>query len=593
MLPTALPSPLPSAAPPFARAPQTAAGGPFAALRAAWRTPRSPRAAALLLAAWLVVVAHRPLWALLGRLAGQGEMGDNALWLAPGIGLLVFGVTAIFLLLFAWPRVFKPAAAALLLLAGSVQYYMVAFGIVVDPGMVANVLQTNMTEVRDQFGWGLIGQWLLVAGLPLCWLLPMRFPAERPVARLLRHGLLLGLMVGLTTAGALGLYRQVAPLMRNHMELRFMMNPVNPVLSTLQTVTRPWRKHGGAPLVHITAGTALGPSYAAAGTAPAVRPPLFLLVVGETARADHFGLNGYERDTTPELARRGVTSFTAVRSCGTNTLHSVPCMFSPLGKAGWEARTAEHENLTDVLQAAGLAVLWLDNQAGCKGVCDRIPHASTADAFAPAAAAAAALCHDGECLDEVMLAGLDERIAALPAERRARGVVVVMHQMGSHGPAYWRRSAPENKRFQPECATHALAQCDHQALINVYDNSIAETDRFLARTIDWLGARRDRHTVGMLYLSDHGESLGEYGLFLHGMPYALAPDVQKHVPMVLWLDAPFAARTGTDAACVGAGREAALTHDNLYPTVLGLLDVRTPTYRRPLDAFAACRPQTG
>ena len=537
--------------------------------------PRSPRTVALLLAVWIVGVGNLATWRLLGTLAARGEMGPGPALPMAGLAVVGVGITFALLLLFAWPKVLKPAALLLLVLAGVVQHYMLAYGIVVDSSMVANALQTNTHETLDLLGWGLAGQVLLVAGLPALWLRWVRLAPVGAWGQVWRNALVLALAVGATAGALVGMYRELAPLVRNNMELRFMLNPFSAVSSTVSTVTKPLRQRK-TQLVSITAGATLGPSYAAVATS-APKPPLFVVVVGETARADHLALNGYPRDTTPELARRGVTSFTGVRSCGTNTLASVPCMFSSLGKAGYEARKAEHENLLDVLQAAGLAVLWIDNQNDCKGVCQRVPNALTHDTFAPAAQAAAALCRDGECLDEVMLASLDERIAALPAERRAKGVVLVMHQLGSHGPAYYRRSSAASKRFLPECNTHALADCDHQALLNVYDNSIVETDRFLARTIDWLHGQSARHATGLLYVSDHGESLGEYGLFLHGVPYAFAPDEQKHVPMVLWLDDGLARRAQLGRQCVTAGRDRPLTHDYLYHRVLGTLVVQTPT----------------
>jgi lipid A ethanolaminephosphotransferase len=560
-------------------------------LRNAFTRPRSPRTVALLLALWLTTVGNLTLWRALYRLAQGGELGPRPLWLPLGGATVVLGATAALLVLLAWPRVFKIGALLLLVVAAGAQHYMLTYGIVIDPSMVGNVLQTNATEARDLLGWGLLGQLLLVAGLPAIWLTRLRLRPAGAWGHLWRNTVLFVLLLAATAGAAFGIYRELAPLMRNHTQLRYMINPLASVTSTIVATTKPWRQRGAGPLTLITAGTQLGPSYAAAGAA--ARPPLFVLVVGETARADHFGLNGYERDTTPELARRGVTSFTNVHSCGTNTLASVPCMFSPLGKSDYERRKTESETLMDVLQAAGLAVLWLDNQAGCKGVCERVPNASTGDAYPPAAEAAARLCSDGECLDDVMLAGLDQRIAALPAERRARGVVLVMHQMGSHGPAYHRRSSPAAKRFMPECTNHALDQCEHDALINAYDNSIAETDRFLAHTIDWLQAQRDHYATGMLYLSDHGESLGEYGIYLHGLPYAFAPEVQKHVPMVLWMADAFARRNNTNRACLTAERSSALTHDNLYHSILGLMDVQTPTYQAGLDAFAKCRAVAG
>ena len=93
----------------------------------------------------------------------------------------------------------------------------------------------------------------------------------------------------------------------------------------------------------------------------------------------------------------------------------------------------------------------------------------------------------------------------------------------------------------------------------------------------------------MLYVSDHGESLGEYGVFLHGLPYPLAPEAQKHVPMIAWLGDDIARRGDIDRACMSGRLDAKLSHDHLYHSVLGLLDVATPTYRSDLDIWGACR----
>ena len=554
-------------------------------LRTAWSAPRSHLQAALLLAGWLTVFGNLALWGRLVHLVQQGSLPQQTALTLLVIVAAVAAITTALLVLLAWPRVFKPAAILLLLVAATVQHMMLAYGAVIDQGMVRNALQTDFTEMRDQLSPGLVLQWLLVAGMPAVWLLPLRLLPASPLRRIATNGMVAGLSLVLATGGVMGIYGTLAPLVRNHMELRFMLNPTVPLLSAIAAVGKPLLRSGKAgALVPITAGAALGPTYSQKGL-----PPLMVVVVGETARADHFSLNGYGRDTNPQLAKHGdLISFGDVRSCGTSTLASVPCMFSSLGKAGYESQKADHENLLDVLQAAGLAVLWIDNQAGCKGVCDRVPHVSTAQAFAPADALRSQLCSDGDCLDRLMLAGLDERIAALPAERRQKGVVLVMHQMGSHGPAYYRRSAADTKSFGPECRTHELAQCASDTVINAFDNSIRETDRFLADTLAWLG-RQQAYAPGLLYVSDHGESLGEYGLYLHGVPYAFAPDTQKHVPMVVWLGHALARRSAVSTSCLRQHRGDALTHDNLYPTLLGLLDVQTPTYRMALDAFTPCR----
>jgi lipid A ethanolaminephosphotransferase len=201
----------------------------------------------------------------------------------------------------------------------------------------------------------------------------------------------------------------------------------------------------------------------------------------------------------------------------------------------------------------------------------------------------AQLCPDGECFDEIMLKQLDQRIAALPAEARARGVLVVMHQMGSHGPAYFKRTPPAFKRFMPECSTNVLQDCGAEQLTNAYDNTIAYTDHFLAAGIAWLRQREALNHTAMIYVSDHGESLGENNLYLHGLPYAIAPDVQKRVPWITWLSPGFAQQQGLDLACLKDRGEVAISHDHYFHSVLGLLDVQTGSYLAPLDAYAACR----
>lgn len=538
----------------------------------------SPQLVAVVLSAWLATVGNLALWHKLGQIA---DLSDPHGVLRLQIGGLVFLATLAFFSLLAWPRFMKPVWALALVVAACAQHFMLEYGIFIDTGMVLSATQTNASEARDLLSWHLLANVLLVAGLPLTWLL--RVPLQtRGAWRNAGHtGVLLAFSVAALLGGMMATYRELAPLTRNHKELRYLINPLSTVVAAGTAVLKPMFKRS-RPFVPISAGAMLGASYAGQAL-----PALFVLVVGETARADHFALNGYARNTTPELAARDVLSWRNVHSCGTHTLASVPCMFSHLGKEKFEQRSADYESLLDVLQAAGLAVLWIDNQAGCKGVCDRVASASTSDA--QRTPEGQTLCRDDECLDEMMLQGLDERLARLPEDQRRKGVVLVMHQMGSHGPAYYRRSTPDTKRFQPECTSHALADCRPEALINAYDNSIAYTDHFLAKTIDWLQQRKSRHDVGMLYLSDHGESLGEYGLFLHGVPYAVAPEVQKHVPMVLW-PGSLLARRDVDAQCLKGGLDIALTHDNLYHTVLGALDVRTPTYQRGLDAFALCRP---
>jgi lipid A ethanolaminephosphotransferase len=368
--------------------------------------------------------------------------------------------------------------------------------------------------------------------------------------------------------------------MRNQKHVRYLLNPLNSLYAIGQIATKPLR-HGPQPLQAIGQDAKLGASYASNS-----KPPLLMIVVGETARAANFSFNGYTRQTTPQMAKIAQTDnfvyWKDAWSCGTNTAASLPCMFSHLGKEAFEDSKARHEGLLDILQRAGLAVLWLDNQSGCKGVCDRVANASTAQSKVPQH------CSTGECHDLVMLHDLDARIAALPADQRAKGVVVVMHQMGSHGPAYFKRVPPEFKTFQPECITNNLSECTREQITNSYDNTLLYTDQLLASSISWLKSKEPSSRSAMIYVSDHGESLGEKGIYLHGLPYAIAPDEQKHIPWLNWFSSEFAATKKLDVACLQQNASQRITHDNLFHSVLGLLDIKTSLHNPKLDVYAPC-----
>ncbi|MDM7942005.1 MAG: phosphoethanolamine--lipid A transferase [Hydrogenophaga sp.] len=543
--------------------------------RPTWR----PATAVWLLSLWLAVAGNLPLWLRVNELAGSTA---QRLALLGGFGVVVLGITAGLLSLLAWPRVFRPVATALVLVTAFNTHFMLQYGAVIDPTMLANVVQTDVREVRDLMSWDLPITLLLVAGLPLwaIWRRPLALRRWLPQTGRNALGAFVGLVA--VVAATLLTYQDLASLMRNHKELRYMVNPVNTVYAASRLAVDQLPRQVQA-LKPVGEDARLGASYS--GQA---KPPLLMVVVGETARAQNFGLNGYARNTTPALARwqaeEGLVNFSQVRSCGTNTKVSVPCLFSPLTRTQGGDRTAEHENLLDVLQRAGLAVLWIDNQAGCKGVCARVPHASTLDLTLPG------LCDSGECLDPAMLVGLDERIAALDPVRRARGVVLVLHQMGSHGPAYFKRSAPDRKPFMPECTSITLSDCPPAQLVNAYDNSIAATDHFLDLSLQWLKAREQSgaNATGLIYLSDHGESLGESGLYLHGLPYAMAPQQQTHVPMVAWLSPGLQQRSGVAEKCLRAQGDQPLSHDHLFHSVLGLMDVQTAAHDLALDLLAPC-----
>ncbi|MFN4119415.1 phosphoethanolamine transferase [Acidovorax sp.] len=547
--------------------------------------PLHPVWVVVLISTWLATACNVPLWREVAQLPGQGSLRG---WgFAVAFAIIVAAGNAALLSLLAWRWTLKPAAALMVVMAAFGAYFMLAYGIAIDASMLTNVLQTDAHETTDLLSWRMLFTVLALAAPPLLWL--YRTPLQRLGA--LRHAAhnaaLLGGAVALAVLCLLLVFQDFASTMRNHTRLRYLINPLNSVYALGHIATRPLRMNT-TQLLPVGRDAQLGASYA--GQA---KSPLLVLVLGETGRSGNFGINGYERNTTPLLAAR--TDLVSARnawSCGTSTAASVPCMFSHLGRTGYEARAANFESLIDVLHHAGLAVLWVDNQSGCKGVCDRIGETLTSAPKSPTPDPA--LCPGGECLDRVMLQDLDTRIAALPAEQRQRGTVVVLHQMGSHGPAYYKRSAPDNKKFGPECTSTALQECERQQVVNAYDNSVVETDFFLDSVLKWLAAQDSKAQTAMIYVADHGESLGENNLYLHGLPYSIAPDVQKHVPWITWLSPAMQARTQVATGCLQHElAERRITHDNYFHSVLGLMDVKTGAYSTGLDMFASCRQAAG
>ncbi|MFM1948440.1 MAG: Phosphoethanolamine transferase EptA [Pseudomonadota bacterium] len=533
-----------------------------------------PAWVAVLGSLWLASVGNYALWQQIHQLPEVS--GLRGLAFALGFGAIIAATITTLLGFLNWRGALKPVLSVFFLSAASGAYFMVSYGIVIDSTMITNVLQTDTKEALDLLNWRMLISLMLLGVLP-CWVLwitplkTLRF-GQQAISNIITVVASLALIV----AALLAVFQDFSSIMRNHTQLRYLVNPLNSFYAIGVVAAKPFQRDNKILLP-------VGQDAKAAALKPSDKPPLLLLVLGETARMGNFGINGYERNTTPELAKENIISLKGVMSCGTSTATSVPCMFSHMGKEAFEARKNNFESLIDVLQHAGLAVLWIDNQSGCKGVCERVPQALTKELKHPT------LCKDGECFDEIMLQQLDDRIKALPAERRAKGVVVVMHQMGSHGPAYYKRVPDSFKKFQPECKSNALQDCSRDQVVNSFDNTILYTDHFLGQAIQWLKKTEATAAPALLYVSDHGESLGENNLYLHGLPYRVAPDVQKRVPWITWWSSRFEQQRGLSRGCLKNKVNAALTHDSYFHSVLGLMGVSTEVYQAKLDVHADCR----
>ena len=184
---------------------------------------------------------------------------------------------------------------------------------------------------------------------------------------------------------------------------------------------------------------------------------------------------------------------------------------------------------------------------------------------------------------------LVHRLQALAATKPAATQLLVLHMLGNHGPSYFRRYPPAFRRFLPPCEFDDLQKCSREQIVNAYDNALLYTDHVLASLVAKLKAASGTLDSAMLYVSDHGESLGENNLYLHGLPYAIAPDLQKRVPMALWFSGGTPRALGLDVGCLQRRAKAPAAHDHLFHTLLALVDVKTALYDPAWDLAQGCR----
>lgn len=456
-------------------------------------------------------------------------------------------LTALFFLVICFGRATRWILAGFLLIVALSAYYMDHFGIIIDTVMLDNVLQTDVREVSGLLTFGLVWRTLVLGVLP-AWIVIRYCPTSRGWKTELRTrlkyiALLLAVLIVLVVPFTAG----YASFIREHKIVRFYANPTYPAYSVIKSMSLHLHATKKFILRHI------------AGDAHFVDPDeskreLIIMVVGETARADRFSLNGYPKPTNPLLSKEAVVSFSQVRSCGTSTGVSVPCMFSSLGRKNYDKDKAlEQEDALDVLTDHGVQVLWRDNNSDSKGVATRVQYE---DFKTPTLNP---VCDD-ECRDIGMLSGLDRYIAS----KKDHDILIVLHQMGNHGPEYYRRYPKAFERFKPACQTGELSQCSQQEIDNAYDNAILYTDYFLSETIRFLKKYDDRYETAMLYVADHGESLGEHGIYLHAAPYIIAPEEQVHIPAIAWVGQNF----DYDLNQIKPYRDYPLSHDDLFCTLL-------------------------
>lgn len=541
-----------------------------------------------LIALYFVCVFNLPFFGIIKQ--GIDKQPDVNPFFIASIPLLLWCTLSFLFAIFAVKYLLKPFFILLTVVSSVAFFAAYEYHIVFGHDMIENIVQSNPAEASMYVNASSILSLCLTGLLPavLIYKVKIEYP---PFVLALKYKLMF-MFVMLTIAGIIGFcfFQSYAAFGRNNSAMKQHIVPTYVIGSTVKYINEHYLQ---TPMSYQKLG--LDAHIVSRITDDNAKANLVVLIVGETARAMNYHYYGYDRPTNSHTQADDLLVFHDMQSCGTATAVSLPCMFSRMTRATYDERRAyAQDTALDVLKHAGVKVQWFDNDSGCKGVCDQIQHVSidlNVDSN---------FCNGTSCVDQVLIPKLETAIAAAKEtalhndaaqnNTSPEETMIVLHLMGSHGPTYFLRYPAEHRHFTPDCQRSDIQNCSQTELVNTYDNTILYTDFILSEVINRLKAQQDNFNTAMLYVSDHGESLGENGLYLHGAPYRFAPKEQTTVPMLAWLPSAFTKGNAIDPVCLAAKAKAGgFSHDNVFDSVLGLMNVSTQDYQAQLDVFASCR----
>ena len=520
-----------------------------------------------LLSAYFAYILNIKFWTFLWT----GSEINGIFDVAALVGFLIvfFSIYFCFFSLIAVPYIGKIIIAVLLICSAAADYSSQNLGIVINPDMIRNFAETTAREASDFFTLPFVCYVMLLGVLPaicLFWIKVEYSPLKKEIRnRLLSCGMVLALSALILPI----FYKSYISFGRNNYQIRYYINTFNYISAVVRYHKKNANKNRSFVILDNN-------PYVLSRTSG--QPRVLVLIVGETARANNFSLYGYSKKTNPLLEKQDIIAFQKTISCGTSTAVSLPCMFSVTGKRKFDITDAKYtQNVLDIVQAAGDRVIWKDNDDGCKNVCVRAEYINAqAENKQP-------YCFNDYCHDDILLDNLEVTLDEIKKD-----TLIVLHMMGSHGPAYYKRYPETMNVFGPACNTEDLQDCSQEEIVNAYDNTILYTDYIISSVIDLLKTKNNLQSI-MLYVSDHGESLGEHHIYLHWLPDKIAPKEQKEVPMILWLSDNVKNNMNIDISCLRHNAEKnSFSHDNYAHTILGLLEVQTKTYQKNLDILNTC-----
>lgn len=459
------------------------------------------------------------------------------------ISLIILAIVMnyfIFNLLFFLSRFVGKSLLVISFLINSIAIYFInTYGVILDESMIGNVFNTNYEEAGSFFSMMLIVYLFFLGILPSIYIIKVEI-IDIPLKKFLITSSLTLLFVFILVFANASNWLWID---KNSKILGGLAMPWSYSVNTSRYYIHEYKKNQKEILL---------PNAKIKDNEKSV----MILVIGESARSKNFSLYGYEKNTNPLLSKtKNLYHFDAT-SCATYTTEGIKCILE-------HKSTGElYENLPDYLYRNNVEVIWRTTNWGEPPI--HIKNYQNKEALMPN-------CEGEDCnYDEVLLSGLKEQILASKNNK----ILIILHTNTSHGPTYSKKYPSRFETFKPVCNSVELGNCSQTELINAYDNTIVYTDYILHNTIETLKELKE-YKSSMIFVSDHGESLGEKNLYMHGVPLSVAPKEQYEIPFIVWLsDKDKQLKPNKN-----------LSQNHVFHSVLNFLGIESPIYDEQMNIF--------
>lgn len=493
----------------------------------------------MLMSAVIFILFHFPFFKFVFSNVDYKSLNGVILIISLIVLMLVVNAFVLYLIFFL-SRIVGKVLLVLFFIVNSIAiYFVTTYGVIIDESMIGNVFNSNYDESSSYFSVKLILYILLLGVLPGIYIIKVKI-TNVPLKKFL-------------TTASLSLLFIVLLAFANATNWLW----IDKNSKRLGGLAMPWSYSVNTPLFYIhkykkNKKEILLPN----ATITDNRKSVVVLVIGESARKQNFSLYGYGKNTNPLLSKTANVFHFDATSSATYTTAGVKSILE-------HKNTGDlYEILPNYLYRNNVEVIWRTTNWGEPPI--HIKNYEKRENLIPD-------CKGEGCnYDEILLTGLKEEILASKRNK----ILIVLHTSTSHGPTYSKKYPPRFETFKPVCNSVELGNCSRNELINAYDNTIVYTDYILSKIIEDLKGLKEYNST-MFFVSDHGESLGEKNLYMHGLPLSIAPKEQYEIPFIVWV---------SDGSKQLKPNKM-LSQNHVFHSVLNFLSVQSPVYDEQMNIF--------